>query len=391
MKKNGKYIIWCGIIAMWALGCKKPYTPNVISSNNNYLVVEGVINTGGDSTVIRLSRTVNLSSGVTINPELNATVIIQSDQNQTYSLHSIGNGQYASTPLTLDNTRKYRLSIGTSDGKAFLSDYVPAIATPPIDSVGFTILNNGVQIYVNTHDPNNNTHYYRWDYNETWIFHAKYDSEYISNDSTDVVPRSPDKQIYQCWGSGISTVITLGSSAKLSQDVIYQSPIIFIPSTSEKIESRYSILLKQYAMTSDGYNYYTILKKNTEQLGSIFDAQPSQLTGNIHCTTDATLPVIGYISAGTVQQKRVYINNSQLPTWQPTYPYTCGLDTAFYASKGPNPVNQVLQNLVPQPNSNITIYAVFGNGPNPIGYTYSDPDCADCSIRGSLTKPSFWQ
>ena len=391
MKKNGKYIIWCGIIAMWALGCKKPYTPNIISSNNNYLVVEGNINTGTDSTTIRLSRTVNLSSGVNINPELNATVAIQDNQNQTYNLHSIGGGIYTSAILTLDNTRTYRLNITTSDGKTYQSDYVPPMVSPPIDSIGFTIQNNGIQIYVNTHDPNNKTHYYRWDYNETWIFHAKYDSEYISNDSTDVVARPLSKQIYQCWDSSISTVITLGSSAKLSQDVIYQNPIIFIPSTSEKIESRYSILLKQYAMTSDGYNYYSLLKKNTEELGSIFDAQPSQLTGNIHCTTNATIPVIGYITAGAIQQKRVYINNSQLPTWQPTYPYDCGLDTALYMSKPPQSENQVLQILVPQPSSNIAVYPIFGSRSKPIGYLYSDPECADCSIRGSLIKPSFWK
>jgi len=396
MKKKGTYIILCSIMAIWALGCKKPYTPDVISSNNNYLVVEGNINTGTDSTTIRLSRTVNLSSGVTINPELNATVAIQDNQNQTYNLHSIGNGIYTSAILNLDNTRTYRLNITTSDGKTYQSAYVPAMASPPIDSIGFnvqnTAQNTGIQIYVNTHDPNNKTHYYRWDYNETWIYHAKYDSEYISNDSTDVVIRPPSKQIYQCWGSSISTAITLGSSAKLSQDVIYQNPLVFIPSTSEKIESRYSILLKQYAMTTDGYNYYSILKKNTEQLGSIFDAQPSQLTGNIHCTTDATLPVIGYITAGLVQQKRIYINNSQLPTWTPTYPYDCQLDTALYATKGPQPQNQVLEILVPQPSGNITVYPLYAPGsPSPVGYLYSDPECADCSIRGSLIKPSFWQ
>jgi hypothetical protein len=263
MKMNGKYIILCGIIACFAFGCKKPYSPAVISSNNNYLVVEGTINTGNDSTVIRLSRTVNLTAGVSSIPELNATVSIQDDQNQTYNLQSVGNGVYSSARLNLDNTRKYRLSIGTSDGKAYLSDYVSAVASPPIDSIGFKIQGNGLQIYVNTHDPNNHTHYYRWDFTETWEFHSKYYSYYISN-GTKVVPRT--NSIYQCWASSIQTDILLGSSAKLSQDVIYQNPIQFIPSSSEKIEMRYSILLKQYAMTSDGYNYFTQLKRTRKTL-----------------------------------------------------------------------------------------------------------------------------
>jgi hypothetical protein len=386
--KEKYIIIMCCVTICLAFGCKKPYTPAIISNANNYLVVEGIINTGNDSTIVRLSRTVNLTAGVSSLPELNATVTIQDDQNQTYNLKSNGNGIYVSPVLILDKTRKYRLSISTADGKAYLSDYVPAITTPPIDSIGFNILGNGLQIYANTHDPNNHTHYYRWDYDETWQFHAKYYSSFVSN-GTAIISRT--NSVYQCWDSSISTAITLGSSAKLSQDVIYESPIMFIPSTSEKIEIRYSILLKQYAMTSDGYNYFTQLKKNTEELGSIFDAQPSQLTGNVHCTTDATLPVIGYVTAGTIQQKRIYINNSQLPgSWVTTYPYNCGVDTAYYIDPRPPHENEVTYVLVPLPNGN-TITSSVSNKSGPAGFEYTDPVCGDCSVRGTLIKPGFWQ
>jgi len=388
---KGEYIISYIIIVCLEWGCTKPYVPDVIASSNNYLVVEGNINTGTDSTIIMLSRTVNISSGVNSIPELNATIAIQDDQNQSYNLNSRGNGRYVSPVLNLDPTREYRLNISTSDGKTYVSDYVPTMISPPIDSIGFTIQGNGIQIYVNTHDANNKTHYYRWDYTETWEFHAKYFSSYISND-TAIVIRQPSQYIYQCWTNDISTNIELGSSAKLSQDVIYEAPLVFIPSTSEKIETRYSILLKQYAMTTDGYNYYSLLKKNTEELGSIFDAQPSKLTGNIHCTTNPNLPVIGYVTAGSTQLKRVYIDNSQLPNhWNPTYPYNCELDTAFYSDHRFKGLNTVLEYLVPLPNSQIPISAIFEGSPNPVGFQYSDIDCVDCSVRGTLTKPSFWQ
>jgi hypothetical protein len=48
----------------------------------------------------------------------------------------------------------------------------------------------------------------------------------------------------------------------------------------------YYIKLSQYALSHDAYLFYQKLKKNTEQLGSIFDAQPSELSSNIHCVTD---------------------------------------------------------------------------------------------------------
>ena len=160
---NRKYLILVIVVCVLFIKCTKPYNPKVITSAGNYLVVEGSINTGaGDSTVILLSRTVALNSLSTTNPELGATVTIQDNQNQSYPLTTVGNGIYTSAALNLDNTRQYRLSITTKDDKTFLSDYVAAVSTPPVDSIGFTIVNDkeqgaGLQIYVNTHDPNNNT------------------------------------------------------------------------------------------------------------------------------------------------------------------------------------------------------------------------------------------
>lgn len=396
MRKVEQHILLFILITCFAWGCTKPYSPKVIASANNYLVVEGAIATGGDSTVIKLSRTVNLNAATTTNPVPNATVVIQDDQNQTYDLQSLNNGYYTSPILNLSNAHKYRLSITTSDGKVYLSDYVTPIVSPPIDSIGFDIVNNkqqgtGIQIYINTHDPNNNTHYYHWDYVETWKFTAKYDSQYVS-DGTEINYRKPNQDIYECYGNSISNNILLGSSAKLSQDVIYQAPITLILSSSEKIEQRYSIIVKQYALTKDGYNYFSLLKQNTEELGSIFDAQPSQLTGNIHCTTDAALPVIGYISAGTVQQKRIYIDKTQLPTtWVPTYPYDCSIDTAYFVNPRLPHNNQVEQYLVPLPTNSIPTSQLFLGGPVAVGYLYTDTNCSDCTIRGTVTKPAFWQ
>jgi hypothetical protein len=389
---NSRYLISLGLVAVLAVSCTKPYTPKAITTASNYLVVEGVINLGPNAiTTIMLSRTVGLASASALNPELGATIAIQDNNNQSYNLQEMGNGVYNSPALTLNSAGQYRLSIHTADGKDFLSDYQTVKITPPIDSIGFTVKNNGMQVYVNTHDPNNNTHYYRWDYAETWEFDARYYSSYVSN-NTSIVNRSPTQYVYQCWSSGISTDIILGSSAKLSQDVISQSPIVFIPSTSEKIELRYSILLKEYALTADAYNYFEQLKTNTEQLGSIFDAQPTQLTGNIHCTTDAALPVIGYITAGTVQQKRVYIDKQQLPSaWVTTYPYDCNVDSAYYSHpKSGN--NDVLEFLVPSDSGEIPLSAFYNPGnTSPAGFLYTDRDCGDCSVRGTLVKPAFWQ
>src|SRR5665213_721820 len=182
--RNRKWILLFIVL----VGCKKPYNPPVVAASNSYLVVEGVINSGSDSTIIRLSKTVNLSNNTTFSPVLSAIVTVEGDQNTSYPLASGGKGNYVSRGLNLDNAHKYRLRIKTSDNKEYLSDFVSVVNPPPIDSIGYTIQNNGLTVYANTHDPQNNTRYYRWDYQETWQIHSNYYS-YFKSDGTQIQAR----------------------------------------------------------------------------------------------------------------------------------------------------------------------------------------------------------
>jgi hypothetical protein len=379
------------ILIISFMGCRKPYNPPAITAPGSYLVVEGVINAGADSTIIKLSQTVPLSdSARTLNTVQGASVSIESDQNSSYPLTETAPGSYTTAGLSLDNTRHYRLNIKTSTGKAYLSDFEPVINTPPIDSVGFMIQGNGINLYVNTHDPGNNVKYYRWDYQETWQFHALYHSLYITNGKA-IIARTAAQDIYSCFGSYTSSTILIGSAAKLKEAVIYQSPLTQIPSTSERIETKYSILVHQYALSGDAYNFWSDLKKNTEQLGSIFDPQPSINNGNIHCTTNPSEPVIGYISVCNVQQKRIYILNSQLPqSWVPTYPYNCLADTAFYCrpNTGTPCQNDVKLFLIPIGSPEIPVSALQSVSP---GFVGADFTCVDCTIRGTQVQPPFWK
>jgi hypothetical protein len=382
-KISGSFLFFAALAS-----CKKPYIPPVINSPGNYLVVEGVINTGSDSTIIKLSRTVNIANGVTTNPVTGAAITVQSDQNTSYPLTETVKGNYASAGLNLDNSHKYRLSIKTATNQQYVSDFVAVSVTPPIDSIGFTTTNNAMQVYVNTHDAHNNTHYYRWEYAETWAFSAEFTSLYVT-DGKELLVRRPDQLIHDCWASANSSTILLGSSAKLSQDIIYHGALTSIASTSEKIETKYSMLLHQYALSADAYTFWTNLKKNTEQLGSIFDAQPSEIKGNIHNAANPAEPVIGYVSACNVQTKRIFISNSQLPqTWIVSYPYQCTMDSV-YASAPKTGENFVKEELIPIPPSELTLYPF--NSPTSVGYLGTTSFCADCTLRGTKVKPSFWE
>lgn len=378
--------ILCGVLVFLYTGCKKPYNLPVSASPGGYLVVEGVINPGADSTIIKLSRTVNISSKITSKPVSGATLNVESDQHTIYPLIETGNGLYIATGLNLDKAHTYRLNIKTPDNKQYQSDFEQVVITPPIDSVGYnitTVPDTGIQIYANTHDSNNAVRYFRWDYNENWEFYSKYLSNYVSNGSS-MVQRLPGQFVSTCYSSDSSSDIVLGSTVKLSQNVIYQNPLIFISSKSEKIESKYRVVVRQYALTSEAFKFWSNLKKNTEQLGSIFDALPSEIPGNIRCITSSSEPVIGYVSVSTVQTKIMFIYSRQLPLWTPAYPYACDVDSA-----GP-PHHPPVSYLVLNPDVFLAVDAI---GPviNPIGYTFTERACADCTIRGSKIPPPYWK
>jgi hypothetical protein len=364
--------------------CKKPYTPPVIIAKNSYLVVEGIINPGNDSTIIKVSKTVNLNAAVTVNPVLDATVTVEDNQANTWPLVSNGAGAYVSPGLNLSVSQQYRLRI-TTNGNQYISDFVPVKLTPAIDSIGYNLTNNGVQIYVNAHDPANNTRYYRWDYNETWMFHSKYYADLVVDSVQDaLVPLPYPRQIYHCWGNDASATVVLDNTSKLKEDVVYQSPITNIPFTSEKIEQEYSILVKQYALTADAFTFYQNMKKNTEQLGSIFDAQPSQLVGNIHNVADAGEPVIGFVCVSNVQSKRVFLTSAILPpNTQTIYPYDCEQDTAL--------IGAIQGILLDRPFTFRPTVIAYDKRGNEVGVKYSTPVCVDCSLRGTITRPSFWK
>jgi len=390
-----KYHITFIAAIMSLMTCKKLITPPVINAPNHYLVVTGNI-TIGDSTTINISRTVNISGNASSKPELGAVVTVEGQQGGFYNLSSKNNGAYIAAPLNLNISQKYRLKIITADGKQYASDYVTLKKAPPIDTVNYVINSNGIVINLNTHDATNNTRYYRWDYTETYIIHSAYESHYEAKNMDTTVIRPPVDEIYQCWITDSSSTIIIGSSAKLSSDVISRQQITNIASSSEKLRVRYSILVKQYALTADEYNYFVLLKKNTEQLGGIFDAQPSEITGNIHNLADAAEPVIGYITAGAVTEARIFIDNKNLPGWTANTPYgACTLDSVYYAYQAPSSdpnsppliTNQV-RDLI-YPGTLIPIDAFSGHYGG--GFTAAFPVCADCTLRGTNKQPAFWK
>lgn len=379
MKKSVSLYLLASLLFLFTK-CKEAFEPEISSSPVNFLVIEGFLNTGGITT-IKLSRTHSLTSTQNI-PERSAQVVIEDENGLQFPLLEAGEGKY-SAYITPSLQVRYRLKIKTK-GKDYLSEYISIIKTPGIDEISWNQGDRGLQISVNTHDPENKTWYYRWEYEETWTIIPEFSStlqvdsvfdtrgQYLGirgikdRSSANALPRV-------CWQSEISTRILLGSSKRLENDIIRLAPVSFVPYPSSKLASRYSILVKQYALTAQGFEYWENVKKNTEDLGSIFDPQPSMIKGNITCLSEPMEQVIGFFYGCTIEQKRVYINNSDL-----SWIYRSGCSTSSVKNQ-----KDSLELIFP---SYIPLY-YEGNQERVVG---TQAECADCRFKGTAVKPNFW-
>ncbi|HTN22043.1 MAG TPA: DUF4249 domain-containing protein [Pelobium sp.] len=357
--------------------CKDSFTPEVEAQYKNLLVVEGFINIGGETT-IRLSRTGDLQDWQSIIPEKNATVTIEGDKGTVLNGISGEDGQCALNTENLSLGEGYMLRIKLVDGKTYQTDYLEGKTSPEIDSLNFTIENKGFQVYTNTHDDLNKTRYYKWDYQETWEVRSAFPSSFEYKDGK-VVRRDPDVNIEYCWSTSKSSNILLKTTERLSEDKVTFSPITHIMGNSAKVAYMYSILVNQYGLTPEAYQYLVNMKKNTEQIGSIFDSQPSELQGNIVCTSNPLEQVIGWMSAGTVSQKRLFISYKDKPKTGYDWLYAQRCE-AFISSQ---------DSLLYYLGGNNLIIDEQKKGIE-VKYGMSSRECIDCRLRGSNIKPDYW-
>ncbi len=369
--------------------CKDRYDVILPPSQVSLLVVEGTILTNSQ-TIIKLSRTSELDER-NIHFEDGASVVIEASDNSYYPLFDIDSGRYVSSFSGLNENVQYRVRIKTKDNREYLSEFSSPVKTPAIDSLPWQFYNGGVEIYVDSRDRENNVQYYRWEYDETWEFHSPYQQFaeiYYENSPGlrahvgyyDSIGFGYNQARRKCWQSRNSSAILLGSSAKLSADRVYQ-PLRYFENHAWELSYLYSIKVKQYGLSKEGYDFFAKIKKNTESLGTIFDPQPSEITGNFRCLTDTAEKVVGHVEPSRVVEKRMYISIDELPpNWNLLM--ECEVKGVDNISDSLIKYFRAGELLPGEPVVDRSGWIV-----QVMGYL---PVCIDCTLRGTNVRPSFW-
>jgi hypothetical protein len=155
-------------------------------------------------------------------------------------------------------------------------------------------------------------------------------------------------------------------------------PVRYIPQSAEELSVRYFIELKQFALSQGAYLFYQHLKKNTEQIGSIFDPQPSAQGGNIHCTSDPNEFAIGWVEVSEEKKAGRFITNREVAPWH--MPDNCPIKIIY---NHPDSMRAYLTDYIP-------FKGVTFRGLQIVTFAAAPSVCVDCTLRGTNKKPAFW-
>jgi hypothetical protein len=355
--------------------CITKFVPRT-SEDKEILVVEGLITDQPVTYKLKLSRSLPLGERNASKPVTGCLVSISDDLGNVFNLKESVEGTYLTDSVQFRGItgRFYTLHIYTGSNSNFnnltYESYPMEMKpVPPIDSIyyeklafkygpdGITPTQEGCQVYLDTHDPTHKCKFFRWEYSETWEFHIPY-----------TIPN------YICWISNTSDVINIKNTSSLEESKVQRYPINFISNITDRLRVKYSILVNQYSMNEDEYLYWEKLENISQQVGGLYDIIPSVVSSNVSCLSDPNEKVLGYFSVSANSSKRAFIQGGFAGILTQYTNEACIADTAFGSEPVPSSAWVIINSFMPPYNV----------------YTYTK-GCADCTVRGTKTKPSFWQ
>jgi len=386
--------VFYGLTVLSLTSCISPFEPKGVADTAGILVVEGLVVVNGKTT-IKLSRTIKLEdkfpkSAVYVQ---NATVQLIDEKNhviaeakpQTINQKPVPGMYEIDNTISFNPDMKYALDIRIGNSH-YRSDFIAPVHTPEIDEVSWTVNEDkSMDIMVSTHDPANKTQYYFWNFEEDW----EYTAPFFTSHRYDPVNKTVIEQDlygsnnrYFCWGSGKSNSLLFGSSIQLSDAVIKNKKIHHITPNNRRFSYLYSILVRQYGLQKEAYDYFANLQRNVDESGSLFAPQPSEKDGNIQCLSNPDEPVIGYIAIAKEITYRLFIDMVSLNLYSPG---GCALEDEEGNQTG---IVVMTNSLDKAYKEGYGIYYALVPGSL---YRCLLLPCVDCTYSGgSKQKPDFW-
>lgn len=369
------------LILVTMVSCRDPFEPELSAFSTEVLVVEGFIELEGES-IVRLSKTSPLKSEITGNLVSSAFISLSDGEDNRWDFVELEEGIY-SLEGSFSENQTYFLHIQLRNGHTYRSEPLIPVISPEIEVLDYIRDEDGVEIFVSTRGTEA-AQYFLWTFEEHWIFQPGVVSQLIYENGI-VRRRTEEERIDRCWDSNLNPSIVLQNAARFEDNSILQRELVRIPNLSEKLTQRYSIEVRQMAIDQSAFDFWDILRRNSEDVGGIFSPLPSLINGNIQSLSEEVPQAIGHVSMGKTSTKRIYIDLDDVFPWPvfiPEYEFCFVLNDTI----PPNLVSTQFAsgNLIPARD-------IFNQMGALLGYRASNRACTDCTLRGTNVRPEFWE
>lgn len=399
-------MIFC--LAAVVLGsCVYDFTPSaddLPGMDKPLVVIEGDIIVGG-ITNVELKSTVPVLNGI-VQEEISysgSSVWVENQQGEVWQgspaiEYGIQGGSYGNRfvvdtrDLPLDGM--YRLCVSIPDRGEYVSEFKSVMISPKIDTITFTRAEDwsSVQFEVSTHNDSREKLYCKWSFTEDWESNSELNADLKAvNVDGDIIMEELDdaekEKMSRCFSRGESKEIYIGSTEKLSQNVISKERLHVIYSTDRRLSSLYCLNVSQTAMDKDAYKYWETTKASVSGTGGLFAPMPSEIRGNISSVTYPQEKVLGYISVTTETVKKRYYYASEFNM----YKRNC-FDEVYPKTEKDAEGNEVKVWLQLYLSGRKPVRYEYKENGDPIKtqvYWTSEP-CVDCRVYSNSSRPSGW-
>jgi len=348
------------------------------------IVIEAILTNELKNHTIKLTRTYKFEDNGP-SSESGADVKIITNNNTTYSFSETNSGVYTSNAVFKAEVGvTYNLEITTRNGRKYKSKDTQLTNITTIDDVYAAITTNkdgveGIGLFVDSFDATNSSKYYGYEFDETYkiVVPSWFPTDLIltSNGGITEVPKQQEEKT--CYNTIESKGRLLTNTTLLDQDRVNGFLLKFIANDDIRVNTRYSILVKQYIQSRESYNYIRVLEEFSESQSLFSQVQPGFLASNIFSVDDENEKVLGFFEVSSISQKRYFFNREDLLDTE--YPWPCTVTEPTRARL----ISQLRNNRVK------LIGVLDPQEPNP--YQVVNRLCGDCTASGSNIRPDFWE
>ena len=341
--------------------------PFSTSGGSKILVVDGTFHNLNDSQRIRLTYTADYGNPPTAVENALIKVTDSDGKTATYQADPTQAGFYRLAPNILRGQvgKSYKLNIQLPNGEMWQTDAEPMLPSVRPDSmrievgksltlndIGVVVSSDVLNVYISTplKDADGTPRHLHWTVREVYQWTTFPECNFLHNTTTCYFDHQTSPQLISI--AAPSTGVTRADNMKVAVKPLNQYDVSLM-------EIQYFNVFQQ-TISPAAYTYWQQVNAASNPTGSIFDAAPGAVFGNIYKASDKTQRALGYFEVSSVEIKRLRSLDYELRVLFPALKKK--YDMCGY---------------------------LFGNYTR--DYFRGCCDCLQAGKGGSYAKPNYWQ